>query len=161
MANITNIATECQTITDAFASIKTFIYDRLEEINAGRAKQYPVLLLDSNATQTNLKYDKSTGLPSVKQYATKLFFFDLYDETSKDSTDLETKQGDLQQIADQWWAEFRRRNDNNSNGLLLANKDTIAGLFAHDTQNDKLIQIAYDVVFRTFEESCTVGTFNY
>lgn len=164
MAQWSDIVTEMNTITTAFSSVSTFIYDRLSSVNVDRGKSYPAILLESVPDTQRGRLTKNF-LPGRKQYTTRLFLFDTYDNTEKASADLKTKQASNELLLDQFIAEFIRRytddSSSSSRPWQIINHDQLRGSIAHDVHSDKLIQSHVELTIEVITTSCTTGTFNY
>ncbi len=158
MATITDIVNEFKTVETAYAGTHGFRFDYPSAINnEDRQLPFPRVLLSANI-------DHDTGAVQVKKdkvvYKTRLFFYDTYVEDEKDNTLLQTKYGNLEQIALKYLRKiWLRRQDNSHSGWTIDNFDSLQGFFAIRKHADQLVQITYDITFSA-HVGCDTGTFN-
>ena len=112
MANLKNIIDELKTVAEAFTSLastqsKRFKYDRLSYINGGN-NEYPMIYVDSAITKDNVRLNKSF-LPSLKTYTISVYLFDTYHQQEKQSKSIQQKQGELEDLFEQYLAEVKSR----------------------------------------------------
>ena len=70
------------------------------------------------------------------------------------------KQGEIDNILDQYIAEVFNRNVDGSNGFSIVNNTALSGFLAHDVHNDKLVQSTYTMTVE-LDSNCTLGSFTY
>ena len=73
---------------------------------------------------------------------------------------LQEKQGEIDNILDQYIAEIINRNISGANGFSIVNNTSLAGFLAHDVHNDKLVQSTYTMTVE-LDSDCITGTFTY
>ena len=161
MANLKNIIDELKTVAEAFTSLastqsKRFKYDRLSYINGGN-NDYPMIYVDSAITKDNVRLNRSF-LPSLKTYTISVYLFDTYHQQEKQSKSIQQKQGELEDLFEQYLAEVKSRLL--TSNVDISNLDTLECIIANDSHNDKLIQVSAQIQFQ-INSSCTTGTFNY
>lgn len=158
MANIQTVIDELSTIANAFDSLGNtpFYYDRLSHINGGD-KDYPLIYVDS-AVQKSQTRENNNFLPSSKTYNLNVFAFDTYHEGEKATKSLQQKQGELENIFEQYLAEVKNRLL--TSDVTLTNIKGLNTIIANDVHNDRLIQVSAVCEFEV-KSSCTIGTFNY
>ena len=89
-----------------------------------------------------------------------IFCYGDYNSAEKSSKSLQQKQGEIDDILDQYIAEVMRRNIDGSNGFSIVNNTALSGFLAHDVHNDKLVQSTYTITVE-LDSNCTLGTFSY
>lgn len=156
---IDTIINDLETIATASASIETFIYDRVSAMNENRTKAYPVILVDSNPIIKRGTVN-SEFLPRFKEYELRIFCFDLFQEAEKQTTDLQTKQAEIELILDQYIAEIISRTQaTTTRGYVITNfKSGISGILAKDVHNNKLIMASYNITVN-HDTQCEGGDF--
>jgi len=160
MAVFKDIIDELKTVADAFASVNYFVYDRVSRVNGTlQNKAYPMILIDStpnfNRGATNNIY-----LPRGKQFTFNIFCYGDYNTAERNSKSLQQKQGEIDNILDQYIAEVFNRNVDGSNGFSIVNNTALSGFLAHDVHNDKLVQSTYTMTVE-LDSNCTLGSFTY
>lgn len=159
---VKEIVDEFETIADAFTSTNAFIFDEIGAINMDRDITYPAILVNARNIDTDVvRYRKNDHLPITKEYVFNFLFLDDYPE-SESSTNLQDKYDNLELIAEQYFAEVKRRQEASGdfkNGITVGNPAN--GFFANNVHNDRLVQLSYTLTIQATEENCTVGTFSY
>lgn len=159
MARINDVVDECLAVATAFSSINSQTYNEIGAINfEDNDKTYPLFLFNKSGIEVNVVKYSRTNLPSKSIYTCNLLFLDTYTESEKTTTALQTKQNELMQYAEQYFAELRRRNATGVNGFQLGEVSFNSNDEAH---NDRLVQLSYNVEFIVFVENCTLGSFSY
>jgi len=160
MAKYDDIINEFKVVAEAFTSVNYFVYNRVSSIN-GRLqdKDYPMILVDS--TPNYVRGDSNNGfLPRGKRFTFNIFCYGDYNKKEKDTKDLEEKQGEIDNILDQYIAELINRNIEGLNGFSIIDNTSLSGFLAHDVHNDKLVQSTYTMIV-SLDSDCVEGTFNY
>jgi hypothetical protein len=159
MAKIKEVVDECLAIATAFTSINSQTYNEIGAVNyEDNDKTFPLFLFNKRNVEVVVDSYSRTNLPSQSTYSCNLLFLNTYTEAEKLTTDLQTKQDALMLIADQYFAELRRRNDSGTNGFYLG-EITFNSL--DEAHSEELIQLSYNVQFITKITDCTLGEFNY
>ena len=160
MARLKDVVDECLTIAVAFTDISSSTYNELGAVNfEDNDKDFPLFLFDKRSVSVEvLSYTQQTGLPSKSIYTCQLHFMDTYTEAEKLTTDLQTKQDALIDIANKYLAELKTRTESGTKGFYVAKSGFTS---IDETHNEQLIQLTYTVEFITAIENCTLGTFNY
>jgi len=160
MASYDNIINEFETVSNAFASVDNFIYNRVSAINGLQGnKGYPALLVVSTPNMVRGKVNNSF-LPSRKEFTFNIFCYDLRNTDRQKSEGLQDGQARVDTILDQYIAELMSRNVSGDNGFSIIRQANINGFLAHDVQNDKLVQSTYSITVE-LDSDCIEGTFNY
>lgn len=160
MANIKNIIDELSTIATAFASVNSFNFGQLSDINIDQEKSYPMVQLNSELTSTNI-HTFTNYLPKEKTYAIDLVIWDIYKINERKTKDMQEKYSDIEIIADQYIAEILRRTVGLGGAFALMNDEELVGTYVSNAHNDKLVGIRYSLTFRSSNVGCTLGTFSY
>jgi len=152
---ITQLITELETIAQAQTSLNGLVYGEPFEINNQRNKDYPLLFIDRNVRieGMNLKTRQ-------RVYTLKLSFFDRYPRPEELTTDSETKQRDLEVLAEQFLHEFKERYKANGYPWKIENEEKLVGQWQYRKHQDRLIELNYTLPIRCQGE-CLAGTFNY
>lgn len=155
MATITELINEFETIANAQVELNTFIYSDPFHVNSFRDKQYPILLLDKhvNITELNIKSRQ-------RVYGFHFHFYDLYDRSEVTTKTNQTKQRDIEAVAEHFVQEFRVRLKANGFPWKVDNEEELEGTWAFNKNNDQLIELSYYIQVRATGE-CSAGTFNY
>jgi hypothetical protein len=165
MAQVDEIWTVFKTVADAFSSVNQVIYGKPFDLNGNPRLQYPCILIDCQPDFTNLQAregDDSEYLPIKKEYSFKVFFYDKYTLTDKkNSVELQTKQAEIQTIAEQYLGECQRYFIHESATGYHIKGFTNNGFFGYyEMHNDKVVQLMENVTV-VAPSSCTKGTFSY
>ncbi len=152
---IPQLITELQTIAQAQLGLNSFIYGDPFDVNNYRDKQYPLLLIDRNVNIEGLHLHTKQRI-----YTFKIFFYDRHDRHSQTLVPSEEKQHQLEHLAEQFLAEFRRRYREQAYPWALENDNNITGFWAYYKQNDRLVQLHYTLKIRAQGE-CPAGQFDY
>lgn len=160
MAKYKDIIDEFETVADAFASVNYFVYDRVSRINGSlQDKAYPLILV--NSTPNYERGDNNNSfLPRKKRFTLNIFCYGDYNTAERKVKSLQEKQGEIDNILDQYIAEIINRNISGANGFSIVNNTALAGFLAHDVHNDKLVQSTYTMTVE-LDSDCITGTFTY
>ena len=160
MAKFDSIINELRIVAEAFTSVNYFVYDRVSSIN-GRLqdKDYPMILVDSSPNNVR-GVSNNSYLPRKKQFIFNIFCYDVFNKKEKETTSLEEKQAQVDNILDQYIAELISRNIEGENGFSIIKNATLTGFLAHDVHNDKLVQSTYTMTIE-LDSDCIEGTFVY
>jgi len=159
MAKIKEVVDECLAIATAFTSINSQTYNEIGAINfEDNDKSYPMFLFNKVGIQVDVTKYSRNNLPSNSTYTCNVLFLNTYTEAEKLTTTLQTKQDALMDIANQYFAELRERNNSGANGFYLG---AISFNSTDEAHSDRLIQLSYNVEFICNVTDCTLGTFNY
>ncbi len=160
MAKYGDIINEFETVADAFAAVNYFKYNKVSEVNGSlRDKAYPMILVNSSPNYVRGENNNSF-LPRGKRFTFNIFCYGDFNTAERKVKDLEVKQGEIDNILDQYIAELISRNIDGSNGFSIVNNTGLQGFLAHEIHNDKLVQSTYTVVIE-LDSDCITGTFNY
>ena len=155
MPNISLLIQELQTIATAQQGLNSFLYADPMDVNSFRDKQYPLLLTDRNITIESL------GLKNRQRiYTLRLYFYDVYNRADNATVPSETKQRDLELVAEEFMQAFRARYRDLGLPWRLENEDQISGQWGFNKQNDRLAQLVYVLKVRSQGE-CVSGVFVY
>jgi len=159
MAKIKEVVDECLAIATAFTSINSQTYNEIGAINfEDNDKSYPMFLFNKRNVEVVVDSYSRNNLPRKSTYSCNLIFVNTYTEAEKLTTDLQTKQDSLIDIASQYFAELRSKNASGENGFYLGD---ITFNSLDEAHSDNLIQLSYNVQFIANLTDCTLGTFNY
>lgn len=160
MAKYKDIIDEFETVADAFASVNYFVYDRVSRINGSlQDKAYPLILV--NSTPNYERGDNNNSfLPRKKRFTLNIFCYGDYNTAERKVKSLQEKQGEIDNILDQYIAEIINRNISGGNGFSIVNNTALSGFLAHDVHNDKLVQSTYTMTVE-LDSDCITGTFTY
>ena len=160
MAKYKDIIDEFKTVADAFASVNYFVYDRVSRINGSlQDKAYPLILI--NSTPNYERGDNNNSfLPRNKRFTLNIFCYGDYNTAERKVKSLQEKQGEIDNILDQYIAEIINRNISGANGFSIVNNTALSGFLAHDVHNDKLVQSTYTMTVE-LDSDCITGTFTY
>jgi len=160
MARIEAVVDEFLVVATASTDISSDTYNELSAINwEDNDKDYPLFLFDKRSVEIAIDKFSRNNLPSRSTYTQTVYFLDTYTETEKASVTLQSKQDDLITIAEQYFAELRRRNKSGENGFYVGDINAVKPI--DETHNDRLVQISYTVELQVMATNCTLGTFNY
>jgi len=160
MAVFKDIIDEFKTVADAFTSVSYFVYDRVSRVNGNlQNKAYPMILINSTPNFVR-GANNNSFLPRGKQFTFNIFCYGDYNSAERGTKSLQQKQGEIDNILDQYIAEVMRRNIDGSNGFSIVNNTALSGFLAHDVHNDKLVQSTYTITVE-LDSNCTLGTFSY
>ena len=155
MPNISQLITELKTIATAQQDVGSFLYADPMDVNSYRDRQYPLLLADRNITIEAL------GLKNRQRvYTVRLYFCDVYNRADNATVPSQSKQHDLELVAEEFLQEFRARYRDQGLPWRLENEDQLTGQWGFNKQNDRLAQVVYTLKIRCQGE-CTTGTFVY
>lgn len=159
MSKIKEVVDECLAIATAFTSINSQTYNEIGAINfEDNDKSYPMFLFNKRGIQVDVTKYSRNNLPSNSTYTCNVLFLNTYTEAEKLTTTLQTKQDALMDIANQYFAELRERNNSGANGFYLG---SISFNSTDEAHSDNLIQLSYNVEFICNVTDCTLGIFNY
>jgi hypothetical protein len=159
MARLQTVVDECLAVATAFVDISSSTYNELSAVNwDDNDKYFPMFLFDKRSVEIAVNKFSRLNLPSRSTYTQTFYFFDTYLESEKSGTSLQAKQDALMVIADQYFAELRGRNASGENGFYLGD---ISFNSLDDMQNNRLIQLAYNVELIVHREDCSLGSFSY
>lgn len=154
--NINDIVTELQTVANADAAIKSFIYGDISEVNNQRGKNYPLLLVDRNVTS------RSVDLRGKKAiYTFRLFFYELFQRT-QDAQDIDQSyQQSLEKVINEYIQEIHRRSKVTIGDVYRVNNyEALSYAYSFYKANDMLQQINVNLeIIATLD--CETGVFNY
>lgn len=160
MAKYDDIINEFRVVAEAFTSVNYFKYSRVSGMNgAVQDKDYPMILVSSVPNHVRGENNNSF-LPRGKRFIFNIFCYGLYNTKERKAKELEVKQGEIDNILDQYIAELMKRNVDGSNGFSVVNGTTLQGFIADRVHNDKLVQSTYTVTIE-LDSDCETGTFNY
>ena len=160
MAVFKDIIDEFKKVADAFASVNYFVYDRVSRVNGSlQNKAYPMILINSTPNFVR-GANNNSFLPRGKQFTFNIFCYGDYNSAERSTKSLQQKQGEIDNILDQYIAEVMRRNIDGSNGFSIVNNTALSGFLAHDVHNDKLVQSTYTITVE-LDSNCTLGSFSY
>ena len=160
MALFKDIIDEFKTVADAFTSVSYFVYDRVSRINGAlQNKDYPMILINSTPNFER-GANNNDFLPRNKQFTFNIFCYGDFNTAERKLKTLQQKQGEIDNILDQYIAEVIRRNIDGSNGFSIVNNTGLSGFLAHDVHNDKLVQSTYTITVK-LDSNCTLGSFSY
>ena len=160
MAIFKNIIDEFKTVADAFTSVSYFVYDRVSRVNGAlQNKDYPMILINSTPNFER-GANNNDFLPRSKNFTLNIFCYGDYNTAERKVKSLQQKQGEIDNILDQYIAEVIRRNIDGSNGFSIVNNTALSGFLAHDVHNDKLVQSTYTITVE-LDSNCTLGSFTY
>lgn len=157
MAQIDDIVTEFRTITTAFASINTFFYSHITELNTDlKQSPRPILLLQSAPPTQMLSVEDHTS----KLYTLTFGIYDDYNRSERSAKSLEVKQAEVELIMEQFIQEFTRRSVETPKEWYPSSI-TFRDIEKIDyIGNSKLIGTECIMQLRV-DSSCETGTFNY
>jgi hypothetical protein len=160
MAKYDNIINEFEVVAEAFTSVNYFVYNRVSSVNGRlKDKDYPMILV--NSTPNYVRGDSNNGfLPRGKRFTFNIFCYGAYPKKEREVKDLQTKQGEIDNILDQYIAELINRNIEGDNGFSIVDNTSLSGFLAHDVHNDDLVQSTYTMTV-DLDSDCIEGTFNY
>lgn len=152
---ITQLINELETIAQAQTGLNGLVYGEPFEINNQRNKDYPLLFIDRNVSieGMNLKTRQ-------RVYQLKLTFFDSYPRPEETTVASETKQRDLEVLAEQYLQEFKARYKAEGYPWKIENEEKLVGNWQYRKHQDRLIELNYTLLIRCQGE-CLAGTFNY
>jgi len=160
MAIFKDIIDEFKTVADAFTSVSYFVYDRVSRVNGAlQDKDYPMILINSTPNFER-GANNNDFLPRSKNFTLNIFCYGDYNTAERKVKSLQQKQGEIDNILDQYIAEVIRRNIDGSNGFSIVNNTALSGFLAHDVHNDKLVQSTYTITVE-LDSNCTLGSFTY
>ena len=160
MAVFKDIIDEFKTVADAFTSVNYFVYDRVSRVNGTlQNKAYPMILINSTPNFVR-GANNNSFLPRGKQFTFNIFCYGDYNTAERKVKSLQQKQGEIDNILDQYIAEVMRRNIDGANGFSIVNNTSLSGFLAHYVHNDKLIQSTYTITVE-LDSNCTLGSFSY
>jgi len=160
MARLKAVVDECLLVAQAFTEISSDTYNELGAIDfEDNDKLYPFFLFDKRSIDGTVESFTRESLPKVTNYSQRFYFFNTYTEGEKPSTDLQTKEDELKEIADKYFAELRVRNQSGENGFFLIGRPTFN--VVDETHNERVIQISYTLEIQTLPDNCELGTFVY
>lgn len=160
MARLKAVVDECLLVAQAFTEISSDTYNELGAIDfEDNDKLYPFFLFDKRSIDGTVESFTRESLPKVTNYSQRFYFFNTYTEGEKPSTDLQTKEDALKEIADKYFAELRVRNQSGENGFFLIGRPTFN--VVDETHNERVIQISYTLEIQTLPDNCELGTFVY
>ena len=160
MARLKAVVDECLLVAQAFTEINSDTYNEIGAVDfEDNDKQYPFFLFDKRSIDGTVESFTRESLPKATNYSQKFYFFNTYTEGEKPSTDLQTKEDALKEIADKYFAELRVRNQSGENGFFLVGRPTFN--VVDETHNERLIQISYTLEIQTLPDNCELGTFVY
>lgn len=160
MAKYNDIIDEFKTVADAFDAVNYFVYDRVSRINGNlQNKAYPMILVNSTPNHERGSNNNSF-LPRNKQFTFNIFCYGDYNTAERKTKSLQEKQGEIDNILDQYIAELIKRNIDGSNGFDIVNNTALSGFLAHDVHNDKLVQSTYTITVK-LDSDCETGNFTY
>ena len=152
---ITQLISEIETIAQAQVGLNGLMYGEPFEINNQRNKDYPLLFIDRN-----VRIEGMNMKTRQRVYQLKLSFFDRYPRPEEIATASETKQRDLEVLAEQFLFEFKARYKANGYPWKIENEEKVAGNWQYRKHQDRLIELTYTLQIRCQGE-CLAGTFNY
>jgi len=159
MAKYKDIIDEFKTVSDAFASVNYFVYDKVSRVNGTiQDKAYPMILVNSSPNYVRGN-NNNLFLPRGKQFTFNIFCYGDYNTAERKVKSLQEKQGEIDNILDQYIAELINRNIDGSNGFSII-ETGLSGFLAHEVHNDKLVQSTYTLVVE-LDSDCLTGTFTY
>ena len=159
MAKYKDIIDEFKTVSDAFAAVNYFVYDKVSRVNGTiQDKAYPMILVNSSPNYVRGN-NNNLFLPRSKQFTFNIFCYGDYNTAERKVKSLQEKQAEIDNILDQYIAELINRNINGSNGFSII-ETGLSGFLAHEVHNDKLVQSTYTLVVE-LDSDCITGTFNY
>lgn len=147
-------------IATAFSSVNTFHFGLLSDINTDLDKNYPMVQVDSNLNAIN-KDTFNNFLPKEKDYSFNVLLWDTFTLNEQKTKTKQEKYSDLEIIADQYIAEVLRRTLGLGGAFYILNDEEISGNYVSNAHNDRLVGIKYNIVFRSNNVGCTLGTFTY
>ena len=160
MAIFKDIIDEFKTVADAFTSVSYFVYDRVSRVNGAlQNKDYPMILINSTPNFER-GANNNDFLPRSKNFTLNIFCYGDYNTAERKVKSLQQKQGEIDNILDQYIAEVFNRNVDGSNGFSIVNNTALSGFLAHDVHNDKLVQSTYTMTVE-LDSNCTLGSFTY
>lgn len=160
MARIQAVVDEFLVVANASTDISSDTYNELSAINwEDNDKNYPLLLFDKRSVEVAIDKFSRNNLPSRSTYTQTIYFLNTYTETEKASTTLQAKQDALMVIAEQYFAEVRRRNKSGENGFYVGDINAVKPI--DETHNDRLIQLSYTVELQVMLTGCSLGSFDY
>lgn len=129
----------------------TFVFNELQSINEDRAKDYPALLINAQGvTKRHIEINKDY-LPRYREYKTRFFFFDLYKNSEKETKTLQEKYGDVELIAEKYFAEVMETVMSTPTDIADFDYEQEA-FMVFDQHNDKLIQVSYNVTWKALSD---------
>ncbi len=152
---ITQLITELGTIAQAQTGLNGLVYGEPVEINSQRNRDYPLLFVDRN-----IRIEGMNLKTRQRVYNLKLSFFDRYPRPEEITTASETKQRDLEILAEQFLQEFKERYKANGHPWKIENEEKLTGNWQYRKHQDRLIELTYNLQIRCQGE-CLAGTFNY
>jgi len=159
MAKYKDIIDEFKTVSDAFASVNYFVYDKVSRVNGTiQDKAYPMILVNSSPNYVRGN-NNNLFLPRGKQFTFNIFCYGDYNTAERKVKSLQEKQGEIDNILDQYIAELINRNIDGSNGFSII-ETGLSGFLAHEVHNDKLVQSTYTLVVE-LDSDCLTGAFTY
>ena len=159
MADISNIRTEIETIVNAQTGISTFVLGRRTDINAKRSSAKPIFILDKQTSVTYPAHEKK-----FKNYPITIGIYDTYDITEQGSKTYDEKQRDLENLADQFIKEFKKRSHGQTTEVTTTQdwwiQEEVVINYIEQIGSDGLVGVELTAVVTTFND-CDEGTFSY
>lgn len=160
MSRFKEVIDECLLVAQAFTDISSDTYQELGAVNfEDNDKLYPFFLIDKRSIDGTVDSFTRVSLPKSTTYTQRFYFFNTYTESEKNTITLQEKENELKEIADQYFAELRVRNESGENGFFLVGTPSFNVI--DETHNEKLIQVSYTLEIKALPDNCALGTFVY
>jgi len=153
MATIETAVDLFQDVANAFVQLPFFIYGSNTDIANYRDKKYPVLLIENNPRllDFNIRQNQTTYLFTFN-------FYTLYQRDSETEHDAQRYQGEVEQLAWQYFKELTTKAKPLSD-IRIADPINEGGYLLH-APPDKTIRYSVKAKI-TIYGACDLGTFNY
>lgn len=142
MAIRTIVQTFRETVNNS-NEVEQFIYGKVWDLNGKPNWNYPAILLESQPDWVVTK-QRSGGLPSMKEYTLKVFYFDEYwiSEQTANNQELDLKQAEAEGIVDRYLNQLATALLLQGIQLYTEGKEGFHGYFSSTGQhNSSLIEV--------------------
>jgi len=170
MADIKDIVDEFKIIatgddavpaSTGMVGIESFAYDfPISIVNAQHNRKYPLVLLSKQHPFTYPEFQRKYRL-----YTIRYMVLDLYKQAEQKTTNRQTKTTSLENLAEQFLREFRKRSLGKTVKITTKQdweilEETVTGESIERIGNDALTGIEFELQIRVFTD-CDEGTFNF
>tara|TARA_R110000803_G_scaffold28710_2_gene66134 strand:- start:131 stop:646 length:516 start_codon:yes stop_codon:yes gene_type:complete len=158
-----------ETVAKAYDKIEGISYTKLWDLNGQPALKYPHILIECQPDYTTINArsgGSSNYLPIKKKYEIKVFLFDQWTLTERNSTKpeylaLQEKQSEMQLIFERYLSEVQRYFlDVQSANAFIENNQPKGFFGFFNKHNDKLVEI-FEKITVVAPSQCTKGNFTY
>lgn len=161
MAGIKDIYAIFKEVADAYSSIADIRYDKTYNINGSVSQEYPLILIDSMPDFKTQEARQGSGYKAIKkEYKLKVFFYDNFWMSEKETTALQEKQDAMQQIFERYLGEVQKRMLEGNTGIVFIGREN-DGFFGTSEATGGQRVMMYETIRVLAPLDCTTGTFTY